>query len=268
MPKVRLDMLVHQRALAASREKARAMIQAGLILVNGQRIDKPGSLVAEGSALEIHGERPPYVSRGGLKLEKALEVFVVDLRGKVLLDVGASTGGYTDCALQRGAERVYAVDVGYGQLDWGLRNDSRVINLERTNVRYLSRHDLPEAVDVVTVDVSFISTRLVFPAVAPFLKKDGQIIVLVKPQFEAGREEVGKKGVVRDAAVHVQTLRRVLGSALSEGLHCHGLTFSPLKGPRGNIEFFALLTPSPHEADIEWDAVAAEVVRQAHQQLG
>jgi 23S rRNA (cytidine1920-2'-O)/16S rRNA (cytidine1409-2'-O)-methyltransferase len=267
LSKVRLDVLVHQRALAASREKARVMIQAGLIMVNGQRIDKPGSLVAEESAIEIHGTKPPYVSRGGLKLEKALQDFAVDLRDKVLLDVGASTGGYTDCALQNGAQRVYAVDVGYGQLDWSLRNDPRVINLERTNIRYLSKNELPEAVDVVTIDVSFISTRLVFPAIIPFLKRDGQIIALIKPQFETGREKVGKKGVVRDAAVHLEVLGKVLEFAQWEGLHCHGLTFSPLKGPQGNIEFFMLLKPLPDEADVDWESVAVDVVQQAHQQL-
>ncbi len=260
-------MLVHRHQLAASREKARVMIQAGLIMVNGQRIDKPGTLVAEESILAIHGQRPPYVSRGGLKLEKALEVFKVDLKDRVLLDIGASTGGYTDCALQKGAKRVYAVDVGYGQLDWTLRNDPRVINLERTNIRYISPADVPEAVDVLAIDVSFISTRLVFPAIIPFLAKDGRVITLIKPQFEAGREKVGKKGVVRDRAVHLQVLQDVLGFAQAAGLYCHGLTFSPLKGPRGNIEFFALLKPYHDNKCTAWGPVAQEVVRNAHQQL-
>lgn len=268
MSKVRLDVLVHQRALAPSREKARVMIQAGLIMVNGQRIDKPGSLVAEESAVEVHGERLRYVSRGGLKLEKALQVFAVDLTDKVLLDVGASTGGYTDCALQNGAQKVYAVDVGYGQLDWTLRNDPRVVNLERTNIRNLSKSEVPEAVDVVTIDVSFISTRLVFPAIIPFLKREGKIISLVKPQFEAGREKVGKKGVVRDAATHLEVLGKVLEYARREGLYCQGITFSPLKGPRGNIEFFMFLKPLPDEADADGDSLAADAVQQAHQQLG
>lgn len=267
LSKVRLDVLVFQRGLAPSREKARVMIQAGLIMANGQRMDKPGTLVAEESILEIHGKRPPYVSRGGLKLEKALQVFAVELKGRTLLDVGASTGGYTDCALQHGAHKVYAVDVGYGQLDWTLRNDPRVINLERTNIRYLSQNELPEAIDVVTVDVSFISTRLVFPAVIPFLKRDGMVIALIKPQFEAGRDQVGKKGVVRDRAVHLKVLQKALKFAREEGLYCHGLIFSPLKGPQGNIEFFLLLKLFKDETDTDWEIIAAEVVRQAHQEL-
>lgn len=243
MSKVRLDFLVHQRSLAASREKAQAMIQAGQIIVNGQRVDKPGSLVPEEADVQVHGEKLRYVSRGGLKLEKALEAFKVNFHDQIVLDVGASTGGYTDCALQNGAKRVYAVDVGYGQLDWTLRNDPRVVSLERTNVRYISSQELPEMVDIMTIDVSFISLTLVLPAIRPWLKPEGSIICLVKPQFEAGRDKVGKKGVVRDAEVHMEVIRKVVSCAAGLDLCFTGLTYSPVKGPQGNIEYLLLLEP-------------------------
>jgi hemolysin TlyA family protein len=196
LEKNRLDMLLVEQGLAPSREKARGMILAGQVRVNGRVLDKPGTSVAVDSIIELAGKTCPYVSRGGLKIEKAGEVFGVDFKGRVVLDVGASTGGYTDYALQKGAARVYAVDVGYGQLDWKLRNDPRVVNLERTNIRYLERLDEP--VDIVSIDVSFISTSKVFPAIRPMLKDNGLVISLIKPQFEAGRNQVGKKGVVRD----------------------------------------------------------------------
>lgn len=268
MSKVRLDVLVHQRSLAASREKAQAMIQAGQIMVDGQRMDKPGSLVAEEADVQVHGEKPRYVSRGGLKLEKALEYFKVDFQDKVVLDVGASTGGYTDCALQNGAKRVYAVDVGYGQLDWTLRNNPRVVNLERTNIRYISSQELPEMVDIITIDVSFISTAMVFPAVRPWLQKDGQVICLVKPQFEAGRDKVGKNGVVRNPQVHMEVIEKVLNYAASQDLYFKALTYSPLKGPKGNIEFLLLLEPGNQEFNGEGRRTVMDVVRDAHRQLG
>lgn len=268
MSKVRLDVLVHQRSLAASREKAQAMIQAGQIMVDGQRMDKPGSLVAEEADVQIHGEKLRYVSRGGLKLEKALEFFKVDCQDKVVLDVGASTGGYTDCALQNGAKRVYAVDVGYGQLDWKLRNDPRVISLERTNIRYVSSKELPEMVDIITIDVSFISTALVFPAVTPRLREDGQVICLVKPQFEAGRSKVGKKGVVRDPQVHMEVIEKVVNCAAEVGLCFKGLTFSPIKGPKGNIEYLLRLEPGERDLTLEWQSLVRDVVQDAHQRLG
>ncbi len=268
MSKVRLDVLVHKKSLAASREKAQAMIQAGQIYVNGQKMDKPGSLVAEESDVEVHGERLRYASRGGLKLEKALEVFALDFADKVVLDVGASTGGYTDCALQNGARKVYAVDVGYGQLDWKLRNDPRVINLERTNIRHISSRELPEMVDIITIDVSFISTALVFPAIAPWLRPDGQVICLVKPQFEAGRDKVGKKGVVRDPQVHMEVINKVIACAGGAGLSCQGMTFSPIKGPKGNIEYLLLFRPNLEETGTDWTPTVQRTVNEAHQQLG
>ncbi len=268
MSKVRLDVLVHQRSLAASREKAQAMIQAGQIMVDGQRMDKPGTLVAEQADIEVHGDKLRYVSRGGLKLEKALECFKVDCQYKVVLDVGASTGGYTDCVLQNGARRVYAVDVGYGQLDWTLRNDPRVINLERTNIRYISSEQLPELMDIITIDVSFISATLVLPAIRPWLKPGGRIICLVKPQFEAGREKVGKKGVVRDSQVHIEVIEKVINCALGLDLGLAGITFSPVKGPKGNIEYLLLLETQDQPLNKDWQYLVRDVVDEAHQRLG
>ncbi len=238
MAKKRLDLLLIERGLAETREKAQALIIAGDVTVNGRSIDKPGTAIAEDSQIVVaQGLR--FVSRGGLKLEHALDALHVSVDGLVAVDVGASTGGFTDCLLQRGARRVYAVDVGYGQLDWRLRNDPRVVVLERTNVRHLTA--LPEAADLATIDVSFISLRLVLPPVGPLLQKDGRAVALVKPQFEAGRRQVGKGGVVRDPAVHKQVLRRLLAWAPSEGWFVRGVTPSPLLGPAGNREFFLLL---------------------------
>lgn len=264
MAKTRLDVLLYQKGLVSSREKARAVILAGKVRVNGQRIDKPGSTVEEQDRLEVE-EPPRYVSRGGFKLEKALSVFDVDFTGKVVLDVGASTGGYTDCALQHGAARVYAVDVGYGQLDWSLRNDARVVNIERTNIRYFTREQLGEIVDIITIDVSFISLKKVLPVVKDFVHEQGDIICLVKPQFEAGREKVGKKGVVRDPQVHVQVLRDCLAMAEEQGLYVRNLTYSPLKGPEGNIEFLLHLRQKRPGADSE--NLVEQVVEQAHREL-
>jgi len=243
------------------------MIQAGQIYVNGQKMDKPGLLVAEEADVQVHGGGLRYVSRGGLKLQKAIETFSLDFTDKVVMDVGASTGGYTDCALQHGARRVYAVDVGYGQLDWKLRNDPRVVNLERTNIRHISSSELPEMMDIITIDVSFISTALVFPAVKPWLKRDGQIICLVKPQFEAGRDKVGKKGVVRDPGVHIEVIHKVIGYAISEGLSCQGITYSPIKGPKGNIEYLLRFRPDPEENCTDWALAIEKTVSEAHQQL-
>ncbi len=251
MAKKRLDILLVERGLAETREKAQALIIAGDVTVNGRSIDKPGTAVAEESEILIaQGLR--FVSRGGLKLEGALDALGVAVAGLVVVDVGASTGGFTDCLLQRGARRVYAVDVGYGQLDWRLRTDPRVVVRERTNVRHLTA--LPEAVDLATVDVSFISLRLVLPAIGNLLKKDGLVVALVKPQFEAGRRQVGKGGVVRDAAVHKQVLRSLVDWARKEGWVVRGATPSPLLGPAGNREFFVLLAkegPSLPELAVE-----------------
>ncbi|MGI6422236.1 MAG: TlyA family RNA methyltransferase [Syntrophomonadaceae bacterium] len=267
MGKIRLDTLIHQKGLTSSRERARALIMSGEVRVNGQRVDKPGTNVNVDVQIEINNSSPRYVSRGGLKLEKAIQEFQIDFSSTVVLDVGASTGGYTDCALQNGARKVFAVDVGYGQLDWKLRNDKRVINLEKTNIRYLNLDTLGEKVDIITVDVSFISTRLVFPVLSPLLKEGGLIIALIKPQFEAGKKQVGKKGVVRDAAVHREVLKACIKYAEDAALSCTGITFSPITGPRGNIEFFIKLEKSAG-SQLELEEIIDMVVNEAHKQLG
>lgn len=241
MKKQRLDQLVFDRGLADSRERARSSIMAGLVYVNGRKETKPGTGVAEDAAVEIRGEALAYVSRGGLKLEKALRVFQISPAGWVCGDCGASTGGFTDVLLKNGAARVYAMDVGYGQLAWSLRTDPRVVCLERTNVRYVTHAQVPEELDLATADLSFISLRLVLGAVHGLLKDHGQAVCLVKPQFEAGRENVGKKGVVRDPAVHRQVLEDFLAYSAAAGFSLRGLDFSPIRGPEGNIEYLAWL---------------------------
>lgn len=239
--KTRLDVLLTERGLEESRQRAQAVIMSGVVYVNGRKADKPGMAVAPDAQVEIRGEKLPYVSRGGLKLEKAMKSFPIRLEGAVCGDIGASTGGFTDCMLQNGAAKVYAVDVGRGQLAWKLRNDPRVVCLERTNARYLSREQVPEELSFASVDVSFISLALILPPLAALLADGGQVVSLVKPQFEAGREKVGKKGVVRDPAVHLEVLERFLGHARAAGLTPLGLTYSPIRGPEGNIEYLGYL---------------------------
>lgn len=239
--KVRLDIFLVEQGVFASREKARTAIMAGRVLVDQTPVTKPGTLVTPSVALHIRGEDFPYVSRGGLKLAHALKEFGIDLSGRTVLDVGASTGGFTDCALQHGAVKVYAVDVGYGQLAWSLRQDSRVVPLERTNIRYLTLEQLGEAVEVAVIDVSFISLELVLPAVEKLLRPGGEVVALIKPQFEAGRDKVGKRGVVRDPQVHVEVIEKVIGKAGALGFTVCGLTFSPIRGPEGNIEYLLWL---------------------------
>lgn len=239
--KMRLDLLLVERGLEETRQRAQAVIMSGVVYVDGRKADKPGMAVPAGAAVEIRGDKLPYVSRGGLKLEKAMKAFPIRLEGAVCADVGASTGGFTDCMLQNGAAKVYAVDVGRGQLAWKLRNDPRVVCLERTNARYLSREQVPEALAFASVDVSFISLKLILPPLAALLKEGGQVVSLVKPQFEAGREKVGKKGVVRDPAVHLEVLERYLTHAGEAGLTVLGLTYSPIRGPEGNIEYLGFL---------------------------
>lgn len=246
--KERLDALLVNRGMFESRAKAQAAIMAGQVLVNEQKIDKPGTQVKPEVTIRLLGNQLRYVSRGGLKLEKALQIFPISVEGKVVADVGASTGGFTDCALQNGAAKVYALDVGYGQLAWKLRSDERVINMERTNVRYLEAKDLPEQVDVVTIDVAFISLDKILPAVHKILKPTGFVVALIKPQFEAGKENVGKKGVVREASVHMEVIRNVIAFAKSEGFGIAGLDFSPIKGPEGNIEYLLHLTLGDDDA--------------------
>lgn len=254
-----MDVLLVERGLAESREKAKRLIMAGEVLVGDRVVDKPGTRVAEDAEIRLRATLP-YVSRGGLKLEAALDRFGVAVAGKVAADVGASTGGFTDCLLQRGAARVYAIDVGYGQLAWKLRNDPRVVVLERTNIRYLE--SLPEPVDLATVDVSFISLELVLPVVVRLLKPEGEIIALIKPQFEAGREHVGKGGVVRDPEVHRSVLERITAWALEHGLAVRGLMRSPLKGPAGNVEFLAYLSKGRGKASIDIEEAIAECIKE------
>lgn len=233
--------MVLERGHAESREKAKALIMAGLVYIDRQKADKPGDMFPEEAHLEVRGKGLPYVSRGGLKLEKAVKSFGISLDGAICMDVGASTGGFTDCMLQNGAERVYAVDVGYGQLAWSLRTDKRVINLERANARYLTGEQIPESIDFFSVDVSFISLTLILPAVRPLLSECGRAVCLIKPQFEAGRESVGKKGVVRDQTIHVKVIEKIIDFSLNHGFSVLGLTYSPVKGPEGNIEYLIYL---------------------------
>ena len=249
MKKVRLDQLIFDMGFVPSRERAKTTIMAGNVFVDGQRVDKPGTAVDPEKKIEVRGEALPYVSRGGLKLEKALKVFPVDPTGSICIDCGASTGGFTDVLLQNGAAKVYAVDVGYGQLAWKLRSDERVINMERTNVRYVTNEQIPETLDLAVMDLAFISIQLVIPAVRELLKEDGDILCLIKPQFEAGREKVGKKGVVRDPAVHLEVLESFLDFAPREGFTVMGLSFSPIRGPEGNIEYLGWLKKGQHEAE-------------------
>jgi 23S rRNA (cytidine1920-2'-O)/16S rRNA (cytidine1409-2'-O)-methyltransferase len=241
MKKVRLDQLVFDLGLTESRERAKTTIMSGLVYVNGQKSDKPGTPTDPEAKIEVRGEAIPFVSRGGFKLDKALKVFPVIVEGKTAVDCGASTGGFTDVLLQHGAAKVYSVDVGYGQLAWKLRTDPRVVNLERTNLRYVTAEQIPEKLDLAVMDVSFISIKLVLPAVKELLKPEADIICLIKPQFEAGREEVGKKGVVRDEKVHLEVINGILGFAPAIGLTPVGLDFSPIKGPEGNIEYLCWL---------------------------
>ena len=241
MAKQRLDMLMVERGLSESRQKAQATIMSGLVFVGGQRVDKAGTMLPAEVEIEIRGKTLAYVSRGGLKLEKAMQEFPILLTNKTAADIGASTGGFTDCMLQNGAARVYAVDVGYGQLDWKLRNDPRVICLERTNARYLTGEQIPEPLDFASIDVSFISLKLILPPLRALMRDGGEVVSLVKPQFEAGREKVGKKGVVRDPAVHLEVLEHFLEHADEADFSVLGLTYSPIKGPEGNIEYLGYL---------------------------
>lgn len=244
MEKKRLDCLIYERGLAESREKAKIAVMIGNAYVDGQKQDKPGTMLPDDVKIELRGETLKYVSRGGLKLEKAMQEFPITLSGKIVMDIGASTGGFTDCMLQNGAKKVYSVDVGYGQLAWKLRTDPRVVNLERTNVRYLTEKQVPELVDFFSVDVAFISLKLVLPVARNFLKDGGEAVCLIKPQFEAGREKVGKKGVVRDPAVHEEVIETTIEFVLHHGFSVLGLTFSPVKGPEGNIEYLLYLKKS------------------------
>ena len=269
--KKRLDVDLVDRGLVPSRERAKVVIMEGLVYVNGQKSDKAGTPVKEDDRIEVRGETLRYVSRGGKKLEKAMQVFPVVLEGCTCMDIGASTGGFTDCMLQNGAVKVYAVDVGYGQLAWSLRTDERVVNLERTNIRYITEEQVPQPVDFISVDVSFISLTLVLPVAHRLLKDGAQMVCLVKPQFEAGKDKVGKKGVVRDPQIHREVIRKVIDCAAELGFWVRGLDFSPIKGPEGNIEYLLFLQKPQQDALPPEETVAEEqiagVVDSAHQSL-
>ena len=264
--KTRLDVLLVERGFAPTRQKAQAIIMAGSVFVAGQRVDKPGTAVANEAELEVRGHTLRYVSRGGLKLEKAMQLFPIKLENTVCMDIGASTGGFTDCMLQNGASKVYSVDVGYGQLAWQLRTDPRVVNLERTNARYLTREQIPEEIDFFSVDVSFISLKIILPAVRPLLKDGGKAVCLIKPQFEAGREKVGKKGVVRDKAVHEEVVQMICDFVVENGYSVQGLTFSPVKGPEGNIEYLVFLQKSDAPVNTA-ESTPHEIVEASHAAL-
>ena len=265
--KERLDVLLVKRNLAESREKAKALIMSGIVYVNGQKEDKAGTTFDETAPIEVRGNTLKYVSRGGLKLEKAMTHFGVELKGKICMDVGASTGGFTDCMLQNGAVKVYSVDVGHGQLAWKLRNDERVVCMEKTNIRYVTPEDVADKINFSSIDVSFISLTKVLGPVKELLSDDGQIVCLIKPQFEAGREKVGKHGVVRDSAVHLEVIEKVIDFAISIGFEVLNLEFSPVKGPEGNIEYLLHLQKHTEGSYPDVPFEAAQVVEKAHAAL-
>lgn len=264
--KQRLDTELVARGIIQSREQAKAAIMAGQVYVNNQKADKAGESVSPEDKIEFRGEKLAYVSRGGLKLEKAMELYGFKLDNKICMDVGASTGGFTDCMLQKGATKVYSIDVGYGQLAWKLRQDERVVNLERTNVRYITTEQVPDIVDFVSIDVSFISLGLVIPVLVPFLSDEAMMVCLVKPQFEAGKEKVGKHGVVRDPATHIEVLERAVGFAKNAGFGIVGLEFSPIKGPQGNIEYLMVLTRKEPELSVSSEDIK-KLVESSHSEL-
>ena len=263
--KERLDVLLVKRNLAASREKAKAIIMSGIVYVEGQKEDKAGSVFEDTVSIEVRGNTLPYVSRGGLKLEKAFQVFPIEVQDFVCIDIGASTGGFTDCMLQNGAKKIYAVDVGHGQLDWKLRNDERVICMEKTNFRYVTKEQITEELDFAATDVSFISLTKILPPAKALLKKDAYMICLIKPQFEAGREKVGKKGVVTDPRVHKEVIVNIESFAASIGFEIMGLDYSPIKGPEGNIEYLLYITKDQTKENKEFDIKA--MVEESHRSL-
>ena len=258
--KKRLDVLMVEKGLEQSRERAKALIMSGIVYVGGQKAESPGQSYPEDSGIEVRGKKLPFVSRGGLKLQKAIEYFGIDPKDKVVMDIGASTGGFTDCLLQHGAKKVYAVDVGYGQLAWSIRTDPRVVCMERCNIRYVTPEQIGEPLDMAVTDVSFISLKLVLPVAKSLMHGNGEAVALIKPQFEAGKEKVGKKGVVRDPKVHQEVIQEILDFSKGIGFGIKGLTFSPIKGPEGNIEFLVYLSCRGESVEFS----AEDVVRQAH----
>jgi len=262
----RLDQAVFNRGFAESREKAKAYIMAGVVFVNNQKADKPGMTIKPDDELEVRANPLKYVSRGGLKLEKAMQVFGISLNDMICADIGASTGGFTDCMLQNGAQKVYAIDVGYGQLAWKLRTDDRVINLERTNFRYVTQKEIPDVLDFASVDVSFISLSIIIPALVPLLRENGTAVCLIKPQFEAGKDKVGKKGVVRDPAVHKEVIEKIVDVMKNNGLSVLGLDYSPIKGPEGNIEYLIYVQKNV-ENFVDPDIDIEQITKGSHEEL-
>lgn len=265
--KIRLDTAVFEAGLAESREKARAMIMEGIVFVNNQKEDKPGTPIKADAKIEVRGEKLPFASRGGLKLDKAVKVFGLTLKDKICMDVGASHGGFTDCMLQNGAAKVYAVDVGYGQLVWKLRTDPRVVNMERTNIRYVTQEQVPDTLDFASVDVSFISLTLVVPVVRELLKDGGEIMCLIKPQFEAGKGKVGKKGVVREPEIHCEVIEKILRLMQEQRFEVLGLDYSPIKGPEGNIEYLIYAKKRGEDTPYFMGCDVKQLVSQSHEKL-
>ena len=243
----RLDVEMVNKGLVESREKAKALIMSGILYINNQKALKAGDKIKPGDSIEIRGQKLPFVSRGGLKLDKAIKVFDIDLSGKVCIDIGASTGGFTDCMLQNDACKVYAIDVGYGQLAWKLRNDNRVVNMERTNIRYVTKDDIHDDINFISIDVAFISLKLVLPVAYELLSDNGTVVALIKPQFEAGKDDVGKKGVVRDISIHKKVISEITNFAHNIGFCVQALDYSPIKGPEGNIEFLVMLSKTSND---------------------
>lgn len=264
--KNRLDAELVNRGLISSRERAKAAIMEGLVYINGQKADKAGDSVCDNDKIEYRGETMKYVSRGGYKLEKAMELYNFDLSNTICMDIGASTGGFTDCMLQNGASKVYSIDVGYGQLAWSLRTNEKVINLERTNIRYITKELIPDYIDFVSIDVSFISLSLVIPVITSYLSPNAHIVALVKPQFEAGKDKVGKHGVVKDPATHIEVLNKAVNIAKDANLSVLGLEFSPIKGPEGNIEYLMILTNKICDSNIDDDFIK-KLVESSHEEL-
>ena len=264
--KIRLDVTLHERGFVDSREKAKALIMAGLVYVNDQKQTKAGFTVKEGDCVELRGEKMPFVSRGGYKLKKAVDEFGLCLKDCICMDIGASTGGFTDCMLQSGAKKVYSIDVGYGQLAWKLRQDERVVNMERTNFRYVTKEQVIDDIDFASVDVSFISLKLIIPTMKELLRTGGQAVCLIKPQFEAGKEKVGKNGVVRETSTHIEVVKSIYNFVLENGFSVLNLDFSPIKGPQGNIEYLIYIEKS-EEAVSYLKNEPSEIVYASHKKL-
>lgn len=264
--KIRLDVALVEQGYAQSREKAKALIMTGNVFVNNERVDKAGSMIKKDNEIEVKGGKLKYVSRGGLKLEKAVELYNLDLTDCICMDIGASTGGFTDCMLKNSAKKVYSVDVGYGQLAWSLRTDERVVNMERTNIRYVTHEQVPEELDFASIDVCFISLTLVLPVLKSLLKPGGEALCLVKPQFEAGKGNVGKNGVVRQLSIHLDVLKKIYDYLILNGFSIKGATFSPIKGPKGNIEYLYYIKNEENQSEITFDDIK-KMAETSHEKL-